>query len=195
MEQLITRLVELTANTPAAEFHGLPQFLANTDRHQVEKRFARADAREFYTRHNPADAVVGSIWQDITFYPFAGLDGQQIGYATDGRTGEPSADWPPNMLVIADSGGDPIMLDPSSVDGEVFFAVQGMGYWDPQPIARDISGLLKLSIAWLEVSEQRGDELYDDTYDVHPSSITLFRDLAASQGIEDTYIQNVLDLR
>ena len=193
MEKLITRLVDLTANTPAAEFHGLPQFLANTDPRQVERRFVRADVREFYTRHNPADAVVGSIWQDITFYPFAGLDGQQIGYATDGRTGEPIMDWPPNMLVIADSGGDPIMLDPS-VDGEVFFAVQGMGYWDPQPIARDISGVLKLSIAWLEVSEQRGDELYDDTYDLHPASIALFRDLAASQGIEDTYIQNALAL-
>ena len=194
MEELITRLVQLTANTPAVEFHGLPQFVANTDADQVDRRFARADAREFYTRHNPVDAVVESIWQDITFYPFADLDGQQIGYATDGRTGDAAADWPSNMLVIADSGGDPIMLDPS-LDGEVFFAVQGMGSWDPQPIARDIGGLLKLSIAWLEVSEQRGDELHDDTYDLHPASIALFRDLAASHGIEDAYIQNVLALR
>ena len=194
MEELITRLVQLTANTPAVEFHGLPQFIANTDADQVDRRFARADAREFYTRHNPVDAVVESIWQDITFYPFADLDGQQIGYATDGRTGDAAEGWPPNMLVIADSGGDPIMLDPS-LDGEVFFAAQGMGYWDPQPIARDISGLLKLSIAWLEVSEQRGDELHDDTYDLHPASIALFRDLAASHGIEDAYIQNVLALR
>lgn len=195
MEHLIARLVELTAKTPAAEFHGLPQFIANADADQVARRFARADAREFYTRHDPSDVVVESIWQDITFSPFAGLNDRQIGYATDGRTGEPVAGWPPTMLVIADSGGDPIMLDPSSVDGEVFFAVHGMGGWDPQPIARDISGLLTLSIAWLETSEQRGDELYDETYELHPASVALFRDIAVAQGVPEKYIENTLALR
>ncbi|MFI8595639.1 SMI1/KNR4 family protein [Microbacterium sp. NPDC078428] len=186
--------MELTANTPAAEFHDPPQFLANTDPDQVDNRFTRADARDFYTRHNPVEVVVESIWQDITFYPFADLDDQQIGYATDSRTGEAVADWPPNMLVIADSGGDPIMMDPS-VNGEVFFAIHGTGSWDPQPIAKDISGLLTLSIAWLEMSEQRGDELYDEPDDLHPASIALFRDLAAAQGVENRHIQNVISLR
>lgn len=194
MERLISRLLALTAKTPAVDFHGLPQFLANTDPDQVDSRFARADARDFYTRHNPVEVVVESIWQDITFYPFADLDDRQIGYATDGSTGEAAADWPQNMLVIADSGSDPIMLDPSA-DGEVFFAVHGMGSWDPQPIAQDIGGLLKLSIAWLEMSEQRGVELYDDTGDLHPASFALFRELATAQGIESRYVQNVVSLR
>lgn len=194
MEALISRLLALTANTPAAEFHGPPRFLANTDPDQVHSRFIRADARHFYSRHNPVEVVIESFWQDITFSPFADLDDQQIGYATDGRTGDTVADWPANMLVIADSGGDPIMLDPS-VDGEVFFAVHGMGTWDPRPIAQDIGGLLKLSIAWLEMSEQRGDGLYDDTDELHPSSIALFRDLAAAQGVDDEHIQNVISLR
>lgn len=194
MERLIGRLLELTANTPAAEFHGPPRFLANTDPDQVDRRFARADARDFYTRHNPVEVVVESIWDDITFYPFADLDDQQIGYATDGRTGDAVADWPSNMLVIADSGGDPIMLDPS-VDGEVFCAAHGMGTWDPQPIAQDIGGLLTLSIAWLEMSERCGDELYDDTDDLHPASIALFHDLAAAHGIENRHIRNALALR
>lgn len=194
MEELIRRILELTANTPAAEFHGLPEFAANTDPDQVTSRFTRTDAREFYTRHNPVEVVLESIWEDITFYPFAELDDQQIGYAIDGRTGEAVADWPPNMLVIADCGGNPVMLDPS-VEGEVFLAIHGMGSWDPQPVAKDISGLLKLVIAWLETSQQRGDVLYDETYELDPESLALFRDLAAGQGVEDRYIQNAIALR
>lgn len=138
--------------------------------------------------------VAESIWDDITFHPFDDLDDLQIGYANDGHTGEADAQWPSSMLVIADTNGDPIMLDPST-DGEIFLAVQGMGSWDPQPVAADINGLLKLTIAWLETSEQRGDTLHDDTDELHPESITLFRGRAAAHGVEDRHIQNVLSLR
>lgn len=194
MEELIRRILELTANTPAVEFHGMPEFAANTDPDQVSSRFTRTDAREFYTHYNPVDVVLESIWGEITFYPFAELDDRQVGYAIDGRTGKAVADWPRNMLVIADCGGNPIMLNPS-VEGELYFAIHGMGSWDPLPVAKDISGFLKLLIAWLETSEQRGDGLYDETYELEPASLALFRDLAAAQGIGDRYIQNAIGLR
>ncbi|MBC9246328.1 SMI1/KNR4 family protein [Paracoccus sp. 11-3] len=172
----------------------LAEVAANTDPDQVNSHFTRPDAREFRTRHNPVDVVPESLWGDITFYPFAALDDQQIGYAIDGRTGEAVADWPPNMLVVADCGGNPIMLDPS-VEGEVFFAIHGMGSWDPQPVAKDISGFFKLLIAWLETSQQRGEGLYDETYELDPDSLALFRDLAAAQCVDDRYIRNAIALR
>lgn len=193
MEELIRRIQLLSAGNLPSDMYGAPRFEPNPDSDAVAARFARADARAFYARFDPQDAVLASLWGDMTLYAFAALDKEQAGYAFDGRTGEPIEDWPKGMLVIGECSADPITLNPSE-PGEVFFAIHGQGEWKPLPIAADIEGFLKLCIAWLEMVHQRGDALYDDTEELHEASWNLFVQLALSAGIDQRYIRNVAEL-
>lgn len=63
---------------------------------------------------------------------------RQDGYAYNPVRQEKIADWPSNLLVIADVGGDPICIDLGAVqddDAPISFAEHGQGQWDFQPYA------------------------------------------------------------
>ena len=193
MEELIDRIVSLSEGFVQSEMYGLPKFAAATDPDAVKRAFQRSDAREFFTRFDPQrPAVVDSFWGDITFYSFAELAKMQIGYATDGRTGEPDEDWPKGMIAIAEASVDPIMLDPA-FPGEIMFAHHGAGVWEPIPIAADIPGFLQLIIAWLDMVRQRGDEFEDETLAIRPESLELFSTLAKKNGVAERYVENILN--
>lgn len=193
MKEQIRRIVELSASSVQTKMYGLPQFLADTDPAEVARRFARADAGEFYGQFNPQDVMLDSFWGDMELYGFRSLEKKQEGYSVHGRDHSPIPDWPEGMLVIGDCGGDPIMLDPSE-PGEILFAQHGMGVWEPLPIAADFEELLNLSIAWLGMVDQRGENLLDDTDELEDESFALFVQLARCLGIEQRYLDNMLDL-
>ena len=92
MKNLIRRIQELSDGNLQSEMYGPPRFEANADPDAVAARFARQDAREFYTRFDPQNPVLDSYWGDMTLYSFASLDKEQAGYAFDGKTREPVDD-------------------------------------------------------------------------------------------------------
>ena len=193
MEELIRRIQELAEGSEQARMYGPPHFSPAPDPDAVAAKFARPDAREFYTRFDPQDPALPSFWGDMFLFSFASLDKQQAGYAFDGHSGEAVEDWPEGMLVIGECSADPIMLDPAE-EGEILYAIHGQGEWDPLPIAANIEGLLKLCVAWMDMEKRRGDRLYDETEDLHDESWALFERLAAEQGIDRQYIDNMLEL-
>lgn len=193
MEELIRRIQELSAGNLPSDMYGPPRFEPNPDPDAVAARFTRPDAREFYTRFDPQNAVIDSLWGDMTLYPFATLEKEQAGFAFDAFTREPVADWPKGMMVIGECALDPIMLHPA-VSGEVLFALHGQGEWKPLPIAANLLGFLKACVAWLDMVRQRGDDLKDDTLALRPESWALFVKLARTAGIDQTYINNMAEL-
>ena len=193
MEELIRRIQELSEGNLPSEMYGPPRFEPNPDPDAVAARIKRDDAREFYTRFDPQEAVLASLWGDMTLYPFASLDKEQAGYAFDAFTREPVDDWPKGMIVIGECAADPIMLNPTE-QTEVFFALHGQGAWTPLPIAADLTGFLKACAAWLDMVRQRGDQLQDETYALRPESWALFVQLARAAGISQDYIDNMARL-
>ena len=190
MEELIRRIQELSAGNLPSDMYGPPRFEPNPDPDAVAARFARADARDFYTRFDPQYAVLDSLWGDMTLYPFALLEKEQAGFAFDAFTREPVEDWPKGMMVFGECASDPFMLNPA-IQGEVFFALHGQGEWKPLPIAADLLGFLKGCAAWLDMVRQRGDSLKDDTLALRPESWALFVQLAREAGISQHYIDNM----
>ena len=193
MEELIKRIVELSADTVQTELYELPEFQADTSPDEVSAKFKRPDAQLFYGQFNPQMVVLSSFWGDMTLYDFASLDKRQDGYSVEGKARTPVEDWPEGMLVIGECSVDPIMLDPDQ-QGEIMYAIHGQGDWEPLPIAADIEGLLKLCVAWLETVRQRGEDLRDETLAYRDESIELFMQLARDLGIEQSYLDNVMEL-
>ncbi|MDO5692642.1 MAG: SMI1/KNR4 family protein [Pseudomonadota bacterium] len=93
---------------------------------------------EFLRKFSPRHVMVageGWVTGGLSLYGAEELEARQGGYAFNAVTGQPTADWPANMLVIADDGGDPYCVDlnaPRSGDGDVpvLAGVHGAGRWD-----------------------------------------------------------------
>ena len=91
----------------------------------------------------------------------------QAGYGSDARTGQPSADWRDEWVVVADQGGDPFILDRTS--GSILHDRHGGGTWQPTLMFADIF-VMALALATIgTLHEQAGEDLYDADYAIKPA--------------------------
>jgi SMI1 / KNR4 family (SUKH-1) len=102
----------------------------------IEKRWTLPSVYlDFLTRFSPLKVYIASdqYFQGLHLHGAADLIAAQIGYASNGNTGEVIAQWPKNYVVIANAGGDPYCLDLERISGgdaPVYYAQPpGGGQW------------------------------------------------------------------
>lgn len=84
--------------------------------------------------------------EGLSLYGAHELASRQGGYAYNGISGEPLADWPSHLLVIGDDGADPYCLDLSAIkdgDAPVVTALHGQGDWEFEEYAESFTKLIK----------------------------------------------------
>ena len=94
------------------------------------------EVERFYREVGPADVCVESYGNPFFLPSLAKLWECQAGYRWNGLTGEPLADWKDDWLVVADQGGDPLILSRSS--GAVMHDEHGRGVWEPGELFPDL---------------------------------------------------------
>ena len=101
----------------------------------------------------------------------------QLGYSIhpsgESLTGSEEGDWKDFWLVIGHTTdcGDPIFVDISTKEMEVFTAIHGRGYWSPTSIAKSYSGFLAIMDKFAELSIGRE---YPTRLDSNPMTQTEF---------------------
>lgn len=188
-DSLTEKIDELRAVLDVVD--GVGEFGPGPDADEVQVRFDRDDAVEFYTLFNPSEVQLESVVGVLALGSFQELPELQEGYATVG--GVVSSDWPIGRWVIGAVDANPLTLPHS--DGEVCFDLVGSGVWHPRPIAHDLGGLLDILIAWAETVREHGDNLRDETYDVRPAALEDFAARARRRGIDEAHLTNLLELR
>jgi hypothetical protein len=97
-----------------------------------------------------------------------GLEGEQrlgfeqLGYNKHGLTGESLEGWERAWFLLADQGGDPIIVDLSRRDTQVLQAMHGAGAWKFQPIADTIGQFVLCAAALHHTMVKWCGELVDD---------------------------------
>jgi hypothetical protein len=103
---------------------------------------------DFLTRFSPISVILESrrFYNSFRLYGAGELIEAQDGYSFDPENQAPIEDWPSNLVVIADHGGDPFVLDLAKSDGEdapVSTAEHGMGVWEFEPAAKSFRDFLE----------------------------------------------------
>jgi hypothetical protein len=80
----------------------------------------------FYHDIGPEDISIDTGANPIFFPSLAKLADHQIGYRSNGLTGERIEDWNPEWIVVADEGADPYIFH----RGRILFAYHGEGEWN-----------------------------------------------------------------
>jgi hypothetical protein len=98
------------------------------------------------------DLQVRWIFEWLTIYGSGQLANHQVGYrwlSEDRRT--TAKGWNYDWVVIGDCGGDAIIAEMSNVNIPVFYALHGMGEWQPHQLASSLGVFVTFLATWVEV--------------------------------------------
>lgn len=103
---------------------------------------------DFLTRFSPIRATLESeeFYNHFQIFGASELIEGQDGYSFDPVKQQTIDDWPVHLVVIANHGGDPFVLDLSQSDGNdapIKTAEHGMGVWNFVRVADSFAGFLK----------------------------------------------------
>ena len=120
----------------------------------------------FYRDVGPVDVTIEGYGNPYHLPRLAGLWDYQAGYRWNSLTGEASADWNPDWLVVADEGADPFIF--AAAEGVVLYAVHGVGAWDPVELYPSLNTMAACLATLGSVVVAAGDGFTDDDCDVRP---------------------------
>lgn len=113
----------------------------------------------------PEELVIPWPFEELIFYGLGDLRRNQVGYRTDGNTGEVSAPWDKTKYVIADVAANPFSIDNSGV----YFSRSGAGDWSYLKIAPSLAVLFDVFALWVRFyTIENTNRITDDSYDVTP---------------------------
>jgi hypothetical protein len=78
----------------------------------------------------PTWVSFAAVGNPIDVYGFAQLGQRQDGCNFNSVTRQPLSDWPAHWFMIANEGGDPIIVDLQAADGSVVRFEHGAGSWE-----------------------------------------------------------------
>lgn len=122
---------------------------------------------QLYRELGPLDVDVPSHGNDVFLPRLAGLWDLQAGYRWHAVSGAP-VDWPDELLVVAQQGGDPIAVDRGT--GEVQVALAGSGAGRFEPFADGLASAV-FTLGVLGSIVDGADELCDDDSLVLPEHV------------------------
>lgn len=102
---------------------------------------------EFLTRFSPIEVTLASrrFYNHFQIFGANELISAQENYAYDPKTKKTFKDWPTELVLIANHGGDPFVLDLADSAGKeapVKTAEHGIGYWKFRRVAKTFSEFL-----------------------------------------------------
>ena len=119
---------------------------------------------EFYREVGPMNVTIESVGNPY-FLPCLGDLWQfQAGYRWNGLTGEPIDDWDDDWIVVANEGGDPFILSPSS--GAILHAYHGEGRWDVGELFPSCNSMAACLAQLGAIVLEQGDDLFDEDYSI-----------------------------
>jgi hypothetical protein len=159
---LLRAVAEIRAFWPDAPLAGVRQ--EDIRRVAAELRVALPREVEEYlgTAVPLQDVVLLTEADPVRLWGVGGLGRRQDGYSYNRMLQEDIDDWNPNLLVVADRGGDPYVVPLSGGhDGplQVQFAPHGAGTWRFEPVC-SLATFLVLSTAKhreMEIGDATGD--------------------------------------
>ena len=114
----------------------------------------------YYADLGASDVNIAS-YGNLFFLPsLAHLWEHQIGYRSDGLTGERIEDWDDDWLVVADTGADPFIYSRSS--GKILFDVHGQGVWQPSELFSGLPAMVTSFAILGEIVVSAGDDFTDE---------------------------------
>lgn len=122
-----------------------------------------------YRELGPVHTTVPAYGNDVFFPALAELWSFQAGYRWHGLTAEDLPDWPDQLLVVANSGGDPIAVD--RANNTVLFALHGTGDWQFEHLSNSLLDVV-LGLGLLgSIVHEAGPNLCDDDSLVLPKYV------------------------
>jgi hypothetical protein len=121
---------------------------------------------EYYTNLGPVDVWLEGYGNPYSLPSLSRLWSHQIGYRTQGITGEQLPDWDDDWLVIADQGGDPFIFSRST--GRILHAYHGEGVWEPDQIFEGLSEMATSLAILGEIVESAGQGFTDENSLIRP---------------------------
>jgi hypothetical protein len=91
-----------------------------------------------------------AVGNPIDVYGFEQLGLQQDGYNFNSVTQQSLTDWPDHWFMIANEGGDPIVVDLQAADGAVIRFEHGAGSWEDRAVLADSIGQFLLCAAAIQ---------------------------------------------
>jgi hypothetical protein len=126
------RLIQEFWQEPTWPFQPAPT--AQTELARLRQEFQEplpAALEEYLTQAAPvAEASFAAVGNPIDVYGFAQLGQLQDGYNFNSVTQQPLPDWPAHWFMLANEGGDPIIVDLKAADGAVIQLEHGAGDWE-----------------------------------------------------------------
>ena len=116
---------------------------------EIEKRWKLPDHYlTFLKYYSPVRVCIenDAFVQGLNVYGADKLIEYQAGYAYNSLTEEIIEDWPPNFVVIADSGGDPYCIDIGNItdnDSPIYTSMHGGAKWEFEKYADTFVDFLK----------------------------------------------------
>jgi hypothetical protein len=131
----------------------------------------------------PAGLSVNAGGNPVCIPPLHKLWSLQAGYRWNANTNEKLAEWNDEWLLIAESGGDPFILD--SRNGQVSFALHGAGVWKTRPIATTLETAFGSVATVANAMAELGETAFDETFELTPNARReVERSLASYVGSE-----------
>lgn len=131
------------------------------------------DVITWYQVAAPSSVVIPWLTNHLTLYDPAKLPLHQNGYSWRYNEAEnkvePIDGWDNTWVVIGDIGGDPVIVDGSDTNkSPVYYALHGIGIWNPAAITPSILDFLRGVVVWLEILQhyENVSQMYDDNSEV-----------------------------
>jgi hypothetical protein len=120
-----------------------------------------ADVEKMYLELGPVDVEIPALGNPIWVPALRDLWETQIGYRIHALTGETLPDWPVELLVVAQEGGNPIAIDTRSSTIEA--ALAGSGEWAFEPFASCLQSAIYAIGLLGSIVELNFDDLCDES--------------------------------
>ncbi len=132
-----------------------------------------------YIELGPVDVEIPALGNPLWVPALRNLWETQNGYRTDALTGEVLPDWPVELLVVAQEGGNPVAIDARS--STIVAAHAGAGRWTFEPFASSLRSAIYAIGQLGSLVELHGDELFDESDGVDPDQSRQALELVASR--------------
>lgn len=152
-----------------------------------------ADVEKLYLELGPVDVEIPALGNPVWVPALRNLWDTQIGYRIDGLTGEVLPDWPVELLVVAQEGGNPFAVDTRS--STIVAALAGSGKWTFEPFASSLQSAIYAIGLLGSIVELHSDELFDESDGVDPDQSRQALELVASRVGHDDASQMLRWLR